>query len=353
VIPVTVSNPKLKTWPHTTGVGCLISRASIFSGTKLISQTENFNHLYSYKSIYKSNEHSLEYDPFTSGAYRGYNSKTMPGELLSLGSTHGYQYENDTVVAAGSEYTLNYTAPPSCMLNETTEFQIPLSDLFEWLRNHQLPLYALKEQLSLEVEFTSEQGAGKRYIQDEAVTSATDYGSVVVDTNKLLILADYIYYDNGRMEQLAGKIAEQRLSVPYFDYQGFKFSVGRGATTKESIHKFLGGANKVVDDVLISTAVEPGYDVNGSGNNSSFDPLNGVYNSCSHPTDRNPAVEVNLYYNNKYLFPRDIDTNTKLYTALGDTEGYPPQISEQEYCCDNIRDSAVAAEKRITSGARV
>jgi len=42
-----------------------------------------------------------------------------------------------------------------------------------------------KEQLTLEIEFTPEQGAAKRYIKNEAVTAATYYGSVVVNTNKL------------------------------------------------------------------------------------------------------------------------------------------------------------------------
>eukprot|EP01050_Picozoa_sp_SAG11_P040146 SAG11_NODE_17292_length_522_cov_1.650118_1_plen_114_part_10 len=74
-------------------------------------------------------------------------------------------------------------------LTNTPTYQIRLVDMFPWLGQIQLPLYLMKEQVSIEMYFETD--AKSRYC---IPSSGTDPGAVTIDPDQTKLVADYIYY---------------------------------------------------------------------------------------------------------------------------------------------------------------
>ena len=78
------------------------------------------------------------------------------------------------------------------------EFQVALADLFPFLYTNQLPLYMMKEPVTIELTFAPA-------LRDRLVASAVGSlgTSYTIATGSTQLIADYQYYPNEIMEQYA------------------------------------------------------------------------------------------------------------------------------------------------------
>ena len=73
----------------------------------------------------------------------------------------------------------------------------------------QLPLYLMKEQVSIEMFFETDQK--KRLVYPKGATAVT---AVEIDTSQTKLVADYIYYPQPVMDNYEAQIAKTGLTIP-------------------------------------------------------------------------------------------------------------------------------------------
>ena len=105
------------------------------------------------------------------------------------------------------------------------------------LKQTQLPLYMMKEQVSIELTFAP---SAVRAQSASGVASA-DY---TIDTNEVKFIADYIYYPQQMMDAYAQ--ANQQITINHFDYRHSKVSVNATSGSGQTLIRNLGGAGRIV-----------------------------------------------------------------------------------------------------------
>ena len=111
--------------------------------------------------------------------------------------------------------------PHHMNLENTPVFQMALDDLFPFLKTNQLPLYMMKEQVSLELQFTPFNTNNSRRA---CIPYSSDDNNIGVDPDitqtELKLIADYLYYPQEMMT--AYESSNQKMSFTYVDYRSMK-----------------------------------------------------------------------------------------------------------------------------------
>ena len=103
-------------------------------------------------------------------------------------------------------------------MDKEPTWQITLSDLFPWLKQTQLPLYCMKDQISIELYFAP--AANRYWLQKGQVD-----GAYTFNTAQTKMIVDYIYYDQDSMDTYQRQIETKGLTIPYVDHVLIKNSV--------------------------------------------------------------------------------------------------------------------------------
>jgi hypothetical protein len=133
------------------GVASLIKRCALKVGTKTLQEIDGYNFLTAYKSMFINNEHQLERELPQSGRsicheFRYSDATNTDGGASN--DTRAFTYG----LATGKEYNGNdVRLPEFANIKNSPVFQIALSELFPMLKQTQLPLYMMKEQVSIEL----------------------------------------------------------------------------------------------------------------------------------------------------------------------------------------------------------
>ena len=167
-LAVTAPNSDGRFYPITTGVNSLISRCALKVGTKTLQEIDGYNFLSAYKRMFLSNEHQYEREQITSGnglAHEFRYDDSTSASLVRVSNTQAFKYGLKT----GKEYDDEFLASdPNVELIDPLRvennpvFQIALADLFPLLKQTQLPLYMMQEQVSIELTFEPVQQRRKR-----------------------------------------------------------------------------------------------------------------------------------------------------------------------------------------------
>jgi hypothetical protein len=140
-------------FPPNVGVASLIKRCALKVGTKTLQEIDGYNHLSTYKSLFINNEHQLERELVQSGRsicheFRYNDATDTDGGPVN--DTKAFTYG----LATGKEYKDgDVRLPQFANVKNSPVLQIALSDLFPMLKQTQLPLYMMKEQVSIELHF--------------------------------------------------------------------------------------------------------------------------------------------------------------------------------------------------------
>ena len=284
------------------GVGShgLIQRCVLKSGSKTISETDDWNHLQNYHSMFVSNEAKAERE----------------GVLTGRVGHYGYTGDNKVRIENFNDFDgTNQTMHPYQNLQKQPTWQVTLSQLFPFLKQIQLPLYCMKDQLSIEIHFAP--AANRSWYK-----SGETAGTFTIDKTQTKMIVDYIYYDQDSMDTYQLQIENKGFQIPIFDHVLIRNSITLTANAMTNYTRNLGCANRMVNKVIIANT-------NENQDTASFcNTYNSQWNEISQTKG---DFLVNLKYNDKNVWPRDIDSSAHAFSLLTAAESLPPFLLKNEY----------------------
>ena len=346
-------------FPANIGVHSLIQRAALRVGTKTICEIEDFNHYAAYESVFIPPDAVKEREQVMCGRFltvepalndRGdvfKNASNSASTFEKLTEARSIKVDNGKDPIALSASNVNTSgvlggrwyqppyfeaeAEPNGIIwdwqdeaNKPT-FSILLADLFPFLKMNQLPLYMMSEQVSIHLTFTPRVSGTVGLKSERVCTTAGPNLSkdVVLVRTDCQMIADYIYYPQDMMEQY--RQANSTMTFQYVDYQFVKRTV-TSAEFSGGLIQNIGGAGRVVNKVIVATeSADLGADHAQS--------LMNRYHSKgpAFDTDDVGTVDLNLKYNDNFLYPIDVKNVARQYHNVFSAEGRVPYISRDLY----------------------
>ncbi len=330
--------------PVNVGIHSVVERARLLVGTKTISEIDDFNHYMGYKSLFMSNEHQKQREQVTSGrmlahkvAYNDGDNASGAGKsqtsasFISIDIGMNVSATASGVVVAGSVpgSVGDIEVRPYQRTNGSfggPEYQIALADLFPFLYSNQLPLYMMKEPVTVELTFAP---ALKRRLQ---VTGSSSTSLMKFDLTATKLIADYQYFPQEIMEQYAS--ANRDMTFSYVDYRLSKRTVsvsGAFASEEPTSQQIMniGAAGRVCSKVI--TMLNNDYDnpdLLMTGLQHSTGAASDYSNSATATNGKNVT---NIKYNNVFLYPVDIDNPCRHFYQVTQAEGMVPFVTRDEY----------------------
>ena len=313
--------------PIKTGIHSLIKRAVLKVGTKVLATSDDYAYYQTMKRAFKTNEEKSQKDLVKVGSC----------DVFEPDNQGDGQYQMKSVIYSNA--TTSTTDPSLLLKTSTTEcpvFSIKLSELFPMMRNVQLPLYLMDEHLSVELSFNSQpNGAGS---VGKIACFENAYGgdtSISVGTENVKFLADYLTYENERMDATAKMVmSENGLVMPYEDLILTSASIpaiaanppAGDAVATQQITRDLGLSGRNVRSILTHD--------HKSGNN----PLLGQYSSDAY----NVADGYNFRINDKLEYSRDVVNEARKANQLSQVFGTDINCLAGEYSNDPLTNKQTA-----------
>ena len=326
-------------FPLGIGVMSLIERATLKVGNKTINEIDDWNHYQAYRSMFVSNENNKERELCTTGRALCYDfaynnaSATLTGALTapalvgtgeSNTSAEKYQIDVnrqvDAVLDRSGGANTNITTLPDFVTTTNVadtapEFQINLSDLFPFLKQNQLPLYMVDEQISIELRM-SPMSQNERLCYSGGDTPFTNPS---IDLTKCKLVADYVFYPTEIMA--AYQQQNQDLTFTYMDYHLSKQGFTPDGTNETIIIRDVGGAGKICTKLIVSCAMK------------TANPEEALLNQyvSNYPLQSsatvNGSVVSNVRYNGEFLYPIDHTNPALQFHDVSQAEGSLPFIT--------------------------
>ena len=337
-------------YPAGVGVHSLIERAVLKAGTKTICEVEDFAHFTAYQSMFISGEHNKEREQYTTGRlvnhepFYANGSKTgitagsanasLIGQQNASALVKGLslnrdtdQFDGDTEYETPVEPIGDVAVSAFQAVGYNPVFQVNLSDLFPFLKTSQLPLYMMKEPVSLELFWTPR--STKKRVCVDADTTLNFEADII--QSKTQFIADYIYYPQEIMSQYQRQ--NPALSFAYVDYRLAKRTVSE--VSAQNLILNIGGAGRICNKVFQSCELNTDLgDTSILGNYTSTGPNASVI--MEDGSSVNGSLIYNLRYNDNFLFPVDVDNSARHFHNIVQTEGKVPFVVRQEYSGEGL-----------------
>lgn len=326
-------------YPSSVGALSLIKRAFLEIGGKRISDLQDLAHYHTWKRLHFSNEYREGIAmPKQAGAdvLMGSTARSIVNASATAKGSRGFGTPYGQIGRKSSEYATNLdTVPVGVQSADNTDstdkpkrfitdndattptFTIGLSQLIPFLIGVQLPLFAIREEVSLHIVF-NDPVADHAFIVPQtdsggvAITKADCKSSIV--ESKLLIISDYLFYPSMMAEISEDILSRGGYDIPYLEIleqQNFQ-TYQTGEFTHE--YQIQVGGRKVKHIIVQKQKDE---------NNTYF----GVYNSMAlkHGHSHNFKID------SQNVYSLDV-ANTALQKTEADTvEGTPLVLSNYAY----------------------
>ena len=313
--------------PIKTGIHALIQRAVLRIGSRVVAITDEYGTYQTIRRQFKTPEEKSQKDMVKSG--------TIDVVCPDIAQTGKLQLRDAVYDTAGDATVLSQYALKASD-QETPVFSIRLSELFPAMREVQLPLYLIAEPCSIELTFKS-QGASNA--QEGTICC---FKSTVVEANKAVqvstanvkFLADYLTYDDGRMDDTAKQVmSESGMPIPYEDivmtstnFPAEASAPSAGSPSEQKIVRDLGLSGMSVR-AIVAHMKKPGVH-----------PLLGQYSSDAYTI----PDKYNVRLNDKQIYPRELSSETVKSHELGLVYGTDISVSSGEYSQDVATDKSTA-----------
>lgn len=322
------------------GIHQLVSRCALKVGTKTVQEIDGYNFLAAYRSLFISNEHQKEREQVQSGRciaheFRYSDATDTSGgadnntRAFTYGLSNGREYDS-TTGASFSASTADLRVHDWNDIKNSPVFQIALSELFPMLKQTQLPLYMMQEQVSVELHF---EPVNVNRCQAESGNATTTYS---VDQDSLKLIADYIYYPQDMMEAYAA--ANQTITMNHFDYRHSKVSVSQTTVEGKTQIRNLGGAGRIVTKVITGLQTDSTTsDLQITNKFCSISPES-TYDFGEAPAadKQNGSLTVNIKYNDKFLYPVDVTNPARHFHNTAQAEGMVPYVTREEFSAEGV-----------------
>ena len=291
--------------PHL-GIGQVIKKAVLKIGNKQINEIDSWAGLYGVKSSLITNENNLEREQYLTGRFLNHDFKYDDG---SKSLATDYSLDNGVAFNGANLKTPTWARMDGSLPDQCPSYSIDLSDLFPFLKVHQLPLYMINEPIAIELTFQPTQ---KHRVQIASGQGVLEDCEIV--RNELKFCADYIFYGaTDEMDRFAK--ANGDLSFSFVDYRVVEHSTTTSALTAGVIRN-LGMANRIVPRIIVTT----------SKTADNEETLLGQYNAFSPDVNASGlqgAFKYNIRYNDRFEFTSDVDNTARMFSIFTDSESVP------------------------------
>jgi len=334
-------------YPTSVGAPALISRAFLEIGGKRVSDLQDLAHYTTWKRLHFSNEYRKGIAmPKQAGndVFMGSAARTIaPASATSI-RARGFGTPYGTIGRPSSEYANHITSLPigtqTASAADTTDrakrfittdpdttpaFTIGLSQLIPFLVGVQLPLFAIREEVSLHIIFNEPKADIAFCVPQSGATGVPINKANCVSTiveKKFLIMADYLFYPSMMAEIAEDIMSRGGYDIPYLEVleQRNFTSYSTGGFTND--YQIQVGGKKV--KFIVVQKEQQGLDANFGNYNSvslregmtynfKIDSNNvyslGIANTALQKTEADSVEGVPLVLNNY------------LYTFKGQTDG--------------------------------
>tara|TARA_R110000787_G_scaffold248317_1_gene353879 strand:+ start:1361 stop:2827 length:1467 start_codon:yes stop_codon:yes gene_type:complete len=305
--------------PHV-GIGQIVKKAVLKVGNKTINEVDSWNQLHAVKSSLITNENNKEREQYLTGRTMNHGF-VYDKASRTIAPTYGLDNSLETTYNTGTPADSDVLVPDWAVMKgseqaECPTYSIDLSDLFPFLKTHQLPLYLFKEQISVEITFvpTTKQRA-------QLITGTAD-AIVEIDRNELKFCADYIWYGTGD-EMMQYAKSNNDMSFSFVDYRAIEATTS-AASLGSGIVRNLGMANRLVPRLITMVSDDSHVEA------SIISGINSIAPS-RNASGISGAIKYNVRYNDRYEFTSDIDNSARLFSMTTHSEGVPPFVSRQEF----------------------
>lgn len=310
-------------FPLNTGIHSLIESVFLKVGSKVISSNTDYAHYTTAVRQTETPEHRAYVDMVKSGACGDRWGHLASGRIayrdLDYTATTGANTDEATVPAF-----IRPTTDPKT----TPVFMVQLSQLIPMMKARQLPLFAIKEHIYLEVNFRQHVDAGDILCVKDGGTNPT----VSPSLTNIKFISDHLYYSDDQMDMTAKQIfSSEGLSILYEDLLVTNAQVPAvdnptaGTVVPQSIERQVAVSGKTVRNIMISDK-----DLNANH------PLLGKYFSKADRVED----ELNFRINDQRLFDRNLVSASRKYEELTQVFGKPLMQPNQIYSLDSDTNKA-------------
>ena len=347
--------------PCSTGALAMVRRAWLTIGGRRVSTLDQVGHYNTWKRLHFSNEYREGVAMPKQGGndvFVGSTGKDMVAaanvnatsvkQRGFLANTPDTGAGNGVLGRIGTEYskdpatglqrnTPDKTTGSSDLITSnaatTPNYAIGLSQLIPFLVGVQLPLFAIAEEVALNVEWATDEFGHRFCVPQNQIANQNNITSTIVE-NDVYIMADYMFFP-AQMETLQEEIMEKGgFDIPYDEIQVQETTTAvltQGSITTE-IQLPLGG--KVLKSIVVQQEITDGAD-EGLVNV-------GRYNSMALRQGQsvNLTIESRPFYANSISNP-----SLQLSEANAIESGIPLQLCMYRYSFDNQVDAVGDIDK--------
>ena len=250
-------------------------------------------------------------------------------KAFTYGLSNGREYNNRTGANFASA-TADLISHDWANLANTPVFQIALAELFPMLKQTQLPLYMMSEQVSVELHFDPVN------VNRAQAPNGGSTETYTIDQDQLKLIADYIYYPQEMME--AYRNANPVITMNHFDYRHSKVSVSSTTDNGQVRIRNLGGAGRIVTKVITGLQHESSTsDLQITNKFCSISPEQKyLFGEAPAAGKENGSLTVNIKYNDRFLYPIDVVNPARQFHNTAQAEGMVPFITREEFAAEGV-----------------
>jgi hypothetical protein len=308
--------------PVSTGIHALVKHAELLVGSKVVASIEDFGHYQTMLRQFETPEHRAYVEAVKVGNSidRFCEVDDATGRILPQDLEYT-TFANDNTARA----VVSALSKPTDNDDTTPVYCVPLSTLIPFMRSRQLPLFAMKENVFIRIQFNSQSA-----IADGTIccfpTGSGSNGVVVPSLPNIKFYSDHLYYKDGSMEQTQKSIySEKGLSYLYEDSILTNASIPSTANPTapavqtQKVERDIAVAGRVVRNLMLAEK-----------ESGAVNKLKGLYFSDTQYRDD----EYNFRINDQRYYDRDISNPSLKYNELSKVLGKPLQVPSVMYSFD-------------------
>ncbi len=308
-------------FPLVTGANSIIKSASLKVGNKVIAQNDNYAYHRTMMRQFQTPDSRAFIGQIREGSSGDRIAVTPEGRVAfrDLVTTTAVQVVDDDAKVPGH-------IKPTDSDSTTPVFSLALSDLIPMMKSRQLPLFAIKDHVYLEIEFNSSADI-------VCTTDGVAAPAVTISKPNVKFIYDGLYYSEGQEQAvMSASQSSEGLTFLYEDLITTIASVPSvGAITQrtdQTLERELALSGKQVRSIFVQENSNAGSDVLGKF----------VSGGRGIPTT------INYLINDQRVYDRDIESVTQKYEELSIAAGRPLMVASQMYSYDTDADKSSATQ---------
>jgi len=325
-------------FPLNIGVHSLIKRCTLKVGGNTISEIDDYNHFKAFESMFLSNEINRDREAYMSGRQMAHEFRyNSTAGSWSNTSAEQYGLGNNLEYDGG-----NLDGDAVLDINNQPVFSVTLAELFPFMKGLNLPLFAMKEEISIDIVWEGQVGGRVSVNSNNSQIGS----SIDIDTTEVKLVADYIFYDGEIMSQQLQAYNSQPTNFTFNDYRLTKTTLSV-ANAKNSVRN-LGGAGRIVTKVMTF--------INDDNRTERF--VLNKYGAVAPAKDytsgtkKNDTLTTNIRMNDFFVFPIDLSNSAVLFDKTSRAMGSLPFVTREEYAGEGNILTSATYEQNVQNSSR-